>query len=114
LVILASAFGFSTFPVSADIPVVYEIISSGFVVPFAISAAVTSPSSGLLIPFATLALAISPVSIVFLCVSPTVVISLVALHMSTPPSLEVSSRISHPLSLLLFLLLLIYVVLLAH
>jgi hypothetical protein len=40
LVILDSVFGFNTFPVSADIPVVYEIISSIFVVPLAISAAV--------------------------------------------------------------------------
>ena len=42
LVMLASVFGFSAFPVTDDIPVVYEIISSGFVVvPFTISAAVT-------------------------------------------------------------------------
>ena len=55
LVILDSIFGLSTFP-AADIPVVYEITSSGLVVPFTISAAVTSPSSGLLIPLAMLAL----------------------------------------------------------
>src|SRR5919205_1784592 len=77
LVILASVFGFSTFPLSADIPVVYEITSSGLVVPFTISAAVTPPSSGLLIPLAMLALDISPVSSIFLSLSPTVVVVVV-------------------------------------
>jgi hypothetical protein len=42
LVILASVFGSSIFPFSADIPVVYEITSYGLVVPFTISAAVNS------------------------------------------------------------------------
>src|ERR671933_1021164 len=75
----ASVFGFSTFPFSADIPVVYEITSSGLVVPFTISAAVTPPSSGLLIPLAMLALDISPVSSIFLSLSPTFVVAPIAL-----------------------------------
>src|SRR5919205_1746971 len=70
----ASVFGFSAFPFSADIPVVYEITSSGLVVPFTIFAAVTPPSSGLLIPLAMLALDISPVSSIFLSLSPTAVV----------------------------------------
>src|SRR5919202_319217 len=77
LVILASVFGFNTFPLSADIPVVYEITSSGLVVPFTMSAAVTPPSSGPLIPLAMLALDISPVSSIFLSLSPTFVVVVV-------------------------------------
>src|SRR5919199_3046 len=79
LVILASVFGFNTFPLSADIPVVYEITSSGLVVPFTISAAVTPPSSGLLIPLAMLALDISAVSSIFLSLSPIVVVVITSL-----------------------------------
>src|ERR1051325_8548711 len=78
LVVLASVFGFNTFPLSADIPVVYEITSSGLVVPFTMSAAVTPPSSGALIPLAILALDISPVSSIFLSLSLIVVVVVVA------------------------------------
>jgi hypothetical protein len=49
---------------------VYEITSSGLVLPFSTAAAVTPPSSGLLIPLAMLALDTSPVSNIFLSVSP--------------------------------------------